>query len=145
MRATYCACVPNTHLTTGIRAKSLSNSCSCCATCRFLSVVNFRFFDRIQTCQHPSTVMTDNSSPPGTPPPPRSPLPGPSGSQVQEAIDLPRALSVAENLLLAIREAQPQTRAPRTQGKLGFFTPVKQRRGGSRAKCYRSTPLLIGV
>ena len=69
--------------------------------------------------------MTDNSSPPGTPPPPRSPLPGPSGSQVQEAIDLPRALSVAENLLLAIREAQPQTRAPRTQGKLGFFTPVK--------------------
>ena len=45
-----------------------------------------RFFDRIQTCQHPSTVMTDNSSPPDTPPPPRSPLPGPSGSQVQEAI-----------------------------------------------------------
>ena len=73
--------------------------------------------------------MTDNSSPPGTPPPPCSPLPGPSGSQVQEAIDLPRALSVAENLLLAIREAQPQTRAPRPQGKLGFFSPVKQRRG----------------
>ena len=73
----------------------------------------------------------DNSSPPGTLPPPRSPLPGPSGSQVQEAIDLPRALSVAENLLLAIREVQPQTRAPRTQGELGFFSPVKQ--------CYFST------
>ena len=133
MCATYCACVPNTHLTTGIRAKSLSDLCSCCATCRILSVVFFfRFFDRIQTCQYPSTVMTDNFSPPGTPPPPRSPLPGPSGSQVQEAIDLPRALSVAENLLhvLAIREAQPQTRAPRTQGKLGSSLPSNNVGGG---------------
>ena len=81
--------------------------------------------------------MTDNSPPPGTPPPPRSPLPGPSGSQDQEAIDLPRALSVAENLSLAIQEAQSQTRVPRTQGKLGLVNVC----GGadSRGKCYFST------
>ena len=132
---------------------SLDNRYSCKISFRFVQLlcnlpflicrIFFRFFNRIQTCQHPSTVMTDNSSPPGTPPPPCSPLPGPSGSQVQEAIDLPRALSVAENLLLAIREAQPQTRAPRTQGKLGFFTPVKQRRGAAALNA--TTPLLIGV
>ena len=58
--------------------------------------------------------MTDDSAPPSTPPPPRSP----GGSQGPEApmIDLPRALSVAENLLLAIRGAQSQSGASRTPG-----------------------------
>ena len=79
MRATYCTCVPNTHLTTDIRA-NLFQIRAAAVQLAISYLPYFRFFDRIQTCSHPSTVMTDNSSPPGIPPPPRSLPPGPYGS-----------------------------------------------------------------
>ena len=84
--------------------------------------------------------MTDDSAPPSTPPPPRSP----GGSQGPEApmIDLPRALSVAENLLLAIRGTQSQSGASRTPGKLGSITLVSV---WGAATLNATPPLRIGV
>ena len=84
--------------------------------------------------------MTDDSAPPSTPPPPRSP----GGSQGPEVpmIDLPRALSVAENLLFAIREAQSQSGASRTPGKLGSITLVNV---WGAATLNATPPLRIGV
>ena len=90
-------------------------------------------------------LMTDDSSPPiaSTPPPPCSP--GDSQGPEAPMIDLPRALSVAENLLLAIREAQSQSGASGTPGKLSSITPVYISvwgRGGAAAlnAIYSSTP-----
>ena len=69
----------------------------------FLSVALSLLWPRSNVFPTIQKVMTNDSAPPSTPPPPRSP----GGSQGPEApmIDLPRALSVAEYLLLAIREA----------------------------------------
>ena len=122
--------------------KSLSGSCSCSATCQFLSVAFSLLWPQSNVFQTIQKVMTDDSAPPSTPPPPRSP----GGSQGPEAIhvDLPRALSVAENLLLAIREAQSQSGASRTPGKLGSITPVYISVWGAAA-LNATPPLRIGV
>ena len=87
--------------------------------------------------------MTNDSAPPSTPPPPRSP----GGSQGPETpmIDLLRALSVAENLLLAIREAQSQSGAFQTPGKLGSITPVYCISVWGAAALNATPPLRIGV
>ena len=136
MRTTYCACVLATHLTTIIRA-NLFRVLAAAVQLAIFILASLAAVKRVPN--HPK-VMTDDSAPPSTPPPPRSP----GGSQGPEApmIDLPRALSVAENLLLAIRGAQSESGVSRTPGKLGSITLVSV---WGAATLNATPPLRIGV
>ena len=119
--------------------KSLLGSCSCSATCHLLSVAFSLLWTQSNMFSTIQKVMKDDSVPPSTPPPPRSP-------QGPEAIDLPRALSVhvADNILFAIRKAQSQSGASRTPGKLGSITPIYISVWGAAA-LNATPPLHIGV